>query len=126
MSPRTTCVLLLAQAAASWSWAGPVTPADRSATGLDDATRRGSIVYQRYCANCHGVNADGQGRAAKLYDPKPANLQASRVNDAYKELIVRRGGAHVGRSEFMPPWDQELTDAETRDVIDYLGTILVK
>jgi len=36
---------------------------------------------------CHGVNADGKGRAAKLYDPKPANLHVSPYNDTYKEMI---------------------------------------
>ena len=84
---------------------------------------RGSIVFQNYCILCHGVSADGKGRAAKLYNPKPANLVLSDKNDKYMELIVRKGGAAVGRSEFMPPWSNELTDEQVDDVIGYLRSI---
>ena len=84
---------------------------------------RGSIVYQNYCVTCHGVNADGKGRAAKLYDPKPANLRVSPYNDQYKELIIRGGGERVGRSKFMPPWGQELTDEQITDVVSFLRSI---
>jgi mono/diheme cytochrome c family protein len=87
------------------------------------AATRGLVVYQRYCANCHGVDADGNGRTAKLYETKPANLRKSRVNDEYKDLIIRRGGAKVGRSPYMPPWEEELTIVQRHDVIAYLRSI---
>jgi mono/diheme cytochrome c family protein len=92
----------------------------------NDASDRGSVVFQHYCAICHGTGADGNGRAAKLYDPRPANLRASEATDAYKELIIRRGGLHVGRSGFMPAWEKELTGTETRDVVAYLRSIVAK
>ena len=110
-------------AAATWALTGPATAADLTGTEPSDATGRGSDVFQHYCAICHGTSADGNGRAAKLYDPRPANLKASRATDAYKELIIRRGGLHVGRSGFMPAWEQELTGMETRDVVAYLRTL---
>ncbi len=44
-------------------------------------------------------------------------------NDAYKELIIRRGGKALARSEFMPPWDKELTNEQISDVIAFLGSI---
>ena len=84
---------------------------------------RGAIVFQNYCALCQGVTAEGNGRAAKIYNPKPANLVMSEKNDAYKELIIRRGGAAIGRSQFMPPWDNELTDEQITDVVAYLRSI---
>jgi mono/diheme cytochrome c family protein len=84
---------------------------------------RGDIVYKNYCVLCHGVKADGAGRAAKLYNPKPANLVLSDKNDQYKELIIRQGGAALGRSEFMPPWGNELTDEQVSDVIAYLRSV---
>jgi mono/diheme cytochrome c family protein len=120
------CASLLALPLASWSLGGPLEPVDHASISAEDAARRGDAVFQHYCAICHGTRADGNGRAAKLYDPRPANLQVSRANDAYKELIIRRGGARVGRSEFMPPWEQELTRAETQDVIAYLRSICVE
>ena len=87
------------------------------------AQYRGTIVFMNYCATCHGGNADGLGRAARLYTPKPANLRTSMMPDVYKEGIIRRGGQAMGRSEFMPPWGQELTDEQIRDVVTYLRVI---
>ena len=87
------------------------------------AQYRGTIVFLNYCTTCHGTNADGQGRAARLYTPKPANLRTSMMPDVYKEGIIRRGGQAMGRSEFMPPWGQELTDEQIRDVLAYLRSI---
>lgn len=89
------------------------------------AIYRGNIVFNNYCVLCHGLKADGNGRAAKLYNPRPANLVMSDKNDQYKELIIRRGGAALARSQFMPPWGEELTDEQVADVIAFLRSIQV-
>jgi mono/diheme cytochrome c family protein len=91
--------------------------------GEDAARFRGSLVFLNYCVTCHGPNADGNGRAAKLYDPRPANLRRSDKNAQYMQLIVRMGGKRMGRSEFMPPWGEELTDEQIGDVVAYLQSI---
>lgn len=90
------------------------------------AIYRGSIVYGHYCALCHGPSGEGNGRAARIYTPRPANLVASDKNDDYKELIIRRGGAAIGRSQHMPPWGEELTDEQVGDVVAYLRAIQLK
>ncbi len=84
---------------------------------------RGDIVYKNYCVLCHGVKADGQGRAARIYTPKPANLVLSDKNAEYKELIIRKGGAALARSEFMPPWNDELTNEQISDVVAFLESL---
>jgi len=84
---------------------------------------RGDIVYHSYCALCHGMNADGRGRAARIYNPRPVNLRKSLMNNVGKEMIIRKGGKAMGRSEFMPPWGEELTDEQIADVVHYLRTI---
>jgi mono/diheme cytochrome c family protein len=89
----------------------------------DAATFRGGLVFANYCVTCHGINADGNGRAARLYNPKPANLRMSDKNDAYFGLIVRKGGAALGRSEFMPTWEAELTNEQIGDLVAYLRSI---
>ena len=86
---------------------------------------RGSIVFKTYCVLCHGSKGDGKGRAAEYYNPPPANLTLSKASDEYKENIIRRGGAAMGRSPFMPPWGQELTDEQVKDVVYYLRVINV-
>lgn len=87
---------------------------------------RGDLVFHNYCQLCHGPNADGMGRAAKMYNPKPANLRKSPYPTSYKEAIVRNGGKAMGRSEFMPPWGEELTDEQIGDVVHYIDTLVEK
>ena len=84
---------------------------------------RGDIAFQSYCALCHGIHADGRGRAARLYSPRPANLRESRRTDAYKLAIIRKGGAALGRSPYMPPWGDELTDEQVDDLVNFLRSI---
>ena len=86
----------------------------------DAAVIRGSIAFRTYCVLCHGTEGKGDGRAAKMYTPRPANLTVSPFNDTYKEMIIRGGGASVGRSAYMPPWGDELTDEQIRDVVAFL------
>jgi mono/diheme cytochrome c family protein len=99
-------------------------PADDAAVQprdtADASVVRGSIVFRTYCVLCHGAGGKGDGRAAKLYTPKPANLTVSPFGDAYKEMIIRGGGAAVGRSSFMPPWGDELTEEQIHDLVAFL------
>lgn len=99
----------------------PLLPRDSA----DAAAFRGGLVYANYCVTCHGMNADGNGRAARLYTPRPANLRATDKNDAYIALIVRQGGEKLGRSPKMPPWGEELADEQVRDVVSYVRSINV-
>jgi mono/diheme cytochrome c family protein len=89
----------------------------------EQSVARGSATFKRYCALCHGANGDGKGRAAVGYKPPPANLVASPYPDAYKELIIRKGGQAIGRSPYMPPWGDELSDQQIRDLLAYLRRI---
>ena len=87
------------------------------------SVERGFVAFQHYCSLCHGVTAEGNGRAAKLYTPRPANLLKTDKQPAYIDLIIRRGGAAIGRSQYMPPWDNELTDEQIRDLVNYIRSI---
>lgn len=120
-SPVPTPLVLAAGTAASAQGApqGALLPRDSN----DAAVFRGGLVFSNYCVTCHGINADGNGRAARLYTPRPANLRSSEKNDAYFSLIIRLGGEPVGRSPFMPPWGAELTDEQMRDLVAYLRSI---
>jgi mono/diheme cytochrome c family protein len=118
---------MLALALAAAVSAGAAEPASAPAPesslprdSADAAVVRGGIVFRTYCVLCHGAAGKGDGRAAKLYTPRPANLTISPFNDAYKEMIVRGGGASVGRSSYMPPWGDELTDEQIQDLIAFL------
>lgn len=87
------------------------------------AVVRGGIVFRTYCVLCHGASGEGNGRTARMYNPRPANLVKSQHNDAYKEQIVRRGGEGMGRSPFMPPWGEQLTDEQITDLVQFMKSI---
>jgi cytochrome c oxidase cbb3-type subunit 3 len=94
---------------------------------LDVATnpaRRGEVVFKTNCILCHGERADGNGRAAALFNPRPANLRQSTKTADYKRKIIQRGGEAMGRSSVMPAWREKLTDTEIADLLAYLQTIL--
>ena len=111
-------------------WAEPDKAHGQNASGAllprdskDAAVFRGGLVYANYCVTCHGINADGNGRAARLHTPRPANLRASDKNDAYIGLIVRKGGESLGRSPGMPSWAEELTDEQIGDVVAFVRSV---
>jgi cytochrome c oxidase cbb3-type subunit 3 len=87
--------------------------------------KRGEVVYKTNCILCHGLKANGKGRAAKLYNPPPADLTHSNKNDDYKASIITYGGKAMGRSEVMPAWGGQLSKQEISDVVAYLKTVLV-
>ena len=111
----------VAAAAPAAPAAGALLPRDSPEAGIF----RGGVVYGNYCVTCHGMNADGNGRAARLYTPRPANLRLSDKNDQYLSLIIRKGGATMARSQFMPAWDAELTEEQIADLVVYLRSINV-
>ena len=92
---------------------------------LDNSVNRGEVVFKTNCILCHGLKGDGNGRAAKLYDPPPANLTRSDKNDDYKRMIITLGGAAMGRSPVMPVWGEQLSTQEIDDVVNYLKTLLI-
>jgi mono/diheme cytochrome c family protein len=123
---RAAAVLAgLIVAASAFAQTGPKAPQGSllPSDSVDAAVFRGGLVFANYCVTCHGINADGNGRAARLYNPKPANLRMSDKNDSYFGLIIRRGGAALGRSEFMPTWEAELTNEQITDLVAYLRSI---
>lgn len=92
---------------------------------VNDPVERGRVVFMTNCILCHGVKANGKGRASVMYDPKPADLTRSDKNDTYKKMIITMGGEAMGRSKVMPQWGLQLKEQEIDDVIAYLRTILV-
>lgn len=84
---------------------------------------RGRIAYSHYCVLCHGKTGIGDGRAARIHNPKPSNLTISTVTTEYLDMFIRKGGEAMGRSMAMPPWGEQLTDEQIKDIINYLISI---
>jgi cytochrome c oxidase cbb3-type subunit 3 len=92
---------------------------------INDAVHRGEVLYKTNCILCHGVQADGKGRAAILFHPPPANLTTSDKDDRYKIAIIESGSKAMGRSQGMPPWEGRIAESDIEDIVRYLRTIVV-
>ena len=79
---------------------------------------RGGIVYKTYCVLCHGDRGDGMARATKLYGQ--GNLVIKPHDYEFYQKVIRDGGSSVGLSRYMPAWENELSEEQINDVIEYL------
>jgi cbb3-type cytochrome c oxidase subunit III len=108
--------IVLLTAAASAVNAGRVDPLQDSRPLI-----RGGIVYKAYCVVCHGEAGNGIARATKLYQADNLLISEAPI-DSY-EKIIRLGGESVGRSPYMPPWQDELSEEQLTDVLAYLTVV---
>ena len=45
----------------------------------DYVINRGKAVYLTFCAQCHGLNYDGQGTVGQSFHPLPTNMRSPKV-----------------------------------------------
>ena len=83
----------------------------------------GEAIFKNRCVVCHGAKGDGHSDLARIMRPPPANLRASKLTDAEKSQIVRKGGESVNRSPSMPVWERELDEQELQAVLSYIATL---
>ncbi len=96
---------------------------------LAQDAKAGKALYQQYCSTCHGPQGKGDGPAAAAMNPKPRNHTdgnyMNKLSDAHLRKVISEGGAAVGRSPLMPPWQGVLTSEQIRDVIAYVRSLAV-
>lgn len=95
--------------------------------------QRGRAVYQAYCAQCHGANAEGQPNwrqqnADTTYPPPPHDSTGHtwHHSDGLLYRIVRDGGKFYedpGFKSAMPALGDRLSPEEIRAVISYLKSL---
>lgn len=86
--------------------------------------KEGLDIFETRCALCHGKSGEGNGRMAKIIkSPPPVDLTASRLPDDYLYKIIGEGGQGVGRSKQMPPWRDQLGEAQMESVVIYIKSL---
>lgn len=81
----------------------------------------GRVTYQNRCAQCHGASGKGDGKMSRIITaPPPFDLTTSIMPPAYLKKIIAQGGAALGRSGQMPPWQDTLNQTEQDSVIAYV------
>jgi cytochrome c oxidase cbb3-type subunit 3 len=91
----------------------------------------GKVVFDRYCAICHGESGGGDGfnaynvKAAYGVDPTAFSDSARMVSlaDAQALKAIREGGGAVGKSAAMPGWGRTLSPGELADVWRYARSL---
>jgi mono/diheme cytochrome c family protein len=88
---------------------------------------KGKELYTKHCGGCHGSTGKGDGPAAAVLNPKPADLTnkayTAALKDQYLFDLLQKGGAAVGKAPLMPPFGSKLKEGEIRDVIAYVRSL---
>ena len=103
-------------------------PAPRSPL-LSQDTTAGKVVYQKWCAGCHGDTGAGDGAGARHMIPPPRDFtgaiyqirttgSGNLPTDADLMRVIDDGLPGTA----MPGWKERLSDRERRDVMAYLKT----
>ena len=117
------------RAMATYLKALPVTRAEAEVRGADAALRadpaareRGARHYEQHCAQCHGDSGEG---APGVYPALAGNRAVTMASPANLLRVVIEGAylpATAGnpRPYGMPPFRQQLSEAEIADVLTYI------
>ncbi len=85
-------------------------------------------LYAEHCAVCHGATGKGDGPGARVLGhqmPDFTDADAMRqVDDRFLFEIIQKGGSQFGRSNAMPAWGMRLSDAEIRDLVTLIRSLV--
>lgn len=80
---------------------------------------KGSAIYQKNCASCHGKTAEGDGVLAANLTPKPTNLKqmsGGHTDGDFAWKIANGRGA-------MPAWKGILSDNDIWHSVNYIQSL---
>lgn len=90
----------------------------------DPAT--GKQIFEQMCAGCHGTKGDGGEGHSGGFSPVVTTLgkkeYMDQLPDDYLMLIIKKGGAYMGKIAAMPAWEKRLSDDEIRSIIAHMRT----
>ena len=82
------------------------------------------------CASCHGYEGKGDGVLSEELDVKPRDLSNPKLmvtkSDDHLFKVIKEGGASVGLSENMTPFNEQMSDEEIKNIIAYLRSDICK
>jgi cytochrome c oxidase cbb3-type subunit III len=86
----------------------------------------GKAIYDQMCAGCHGYRGDGGEGHRGGFSPHVGTLAnkayMEQLPDDYLILIIKKGGAYMGKIATMPAWEKRLNDDEIRSIVAYIRT----
>lgn len=92
--------------------------------GAEDGAPNGKKLFDRMCAGCHGNRGDGGTGHRGGFSPHVTTLADKEymesVTDDYLVLVIKKGGAAVGKMATMPAWEKRLSDEEIRSIVAHI------
>jgi mono/diheme cytochrome c family protein len=89
-----------------------------------DGAPNGRQLFDRMCAGCHGNRGDGGKGHRGGFSPHVVTLAdkeyMASVTDEYLMLVIKKGGAAVGKIATMPAWEKRLSDEEIRSIVAHI------
>ena len=83
-------------------------------------------IYDQMCAGCHGYRGDGGEGHRGGFSPHIGTLAnkeyMGQVPDEYLAMIIKKGGAYMGKIATMPAWEKRLSDEEIQGLVAYIRT----
>ncbi|MGH7606204.1 MAG: c-type cytochrome, partial [Gemmatimonadales bacterium] len=101
----------------------------RAPCSLAQDTTAGRVVYQNWCAGCHGETGAGDGEAARYMLPRPRDftgaiyqIRSTASGELPTNADLMRAIDEGLPGTAMPGWRDRLSGGERRDVAAYLKT----
>lgn len=94
--------------------------------GSTERAETAENLYRLYCAQCHGVQGNGEGinQTAGGLGVSPRNhtdsAEMSKLSDRELRLAIAEGGDAVQKSELMPPWGKTLSPRQIDSLVLHL------
>jgi mono/diheme cytochrome c family protein len=88
--------------------------------------QEGKRIFDQMCAGCHGYRGDGGEGHRGGFSPHVGTLAnkayMDQLPDDYLFLIIKKGGAYMGKMATMPAWEKRLTDEQIRSIVAHMRT----